>query len=347
MVSIARLCACVWLLVLSGLAHGQSRIETWTMESDAFAGNLIGIDTQRPVEVYLPDGYFSSGDRYPVLYALHDFFERSDALFGRHDLDRLLDEAIAAGTLPPVIVVVSDYGTPAAGSLYTKSPVTGDWPTFIADHLVDEIDRRYRTLDTRDSRGIFGYHIGGYGAIRIASRYPETFGSVYALHPVATGVGNVNRVLPDWEKLLSAKTQADLDGDWVAGIFTSIFQAHMPDPANPPFYYTPYASVTEDGLVIDPALYALYEKNFFLESEVAEYADALKSLNGFKFDWGRHDPNQDHVVSNHFYTRKLRAYGIDHEADEYNGGWGDRNFVKGGRVETDLFPFFARVLVTE
>ncbi len=333
------------MFILSAAA--QSRIDTWSLHSQSFDGNLIGVSSQRPVQVYLPDGYDDSGLRYPVLYALHGFFEREDALFEKLDFDHYLDVAIQEGRMPPVIVVVSDFSTKPAGSFYTNSPVTGNWVTFISDELVAAVDDKYRTIADRSSRGIFGYHVGGYGAIRIASRHPDVFGSVYALHPVATGLGHVRRTLPNWQTLFDATSMDDFEGDWVSGIFTAMYQAHLPEPDNPPLYFTPYVEKVDGEFVTIPEVYALFESRFYLEMEIPTYAEALKSLNGFKFDWGRHDPNQDHIVSNEHYTRKLRQYGIPHEAEEHNGGWDDRHFVPGGRLDTDLFPFFQAHLKTE
>jgi hypothetical protein len=86
--------------------------------------------------------------------------------------------------------------------------------------------------------------------------------------------------------------------------------------------------------------------NFFLESFIGQYADNLKSLRAFKFDWARSDPNWDHVYSNEAFTHKLNEYGIPHEAEEYNGiSTGDVNWSAEGRITTDLLPFFQIHLV--
>jgi len=86
--------------------------------------------------------------------------------------------------------------------------------------------------------------------------------------------------------------------------------------------------------------------NFFIESMVPQYADNLKSLGGFKFDWSRNDTNYDHVYSNQALTHKLNEFGIPHEAEEYNGAWG-RNWGADGRIYTEVLPFFSRHLVFE
>jgi hypothetical protein len=73
----------------------------------------------------------------------------------------------------------------------------------------------------------------------------------------------------------------------------------------------------------------------------------LKSLRAIKFDWARSDPNQDHVYSNQALTHKLNEFGIVHEAEEYNGLWGAGNWDEGGRVYSEVLPFFQRYLVFE
>jgi hypothetical protein len=80
---------------------------------------------------------------------------------------------------------------------------------------------------------------------------------------------------------------------------------------------------------------------------IPEYADNLKSLRAFKFDWARSDGNQDHVYSNQAYTHKLNEFGIVHEAEEYNGAWGEPNWGDDGRIYSEVLPFFARHLVWE
>ena len=61
-------------------------------------------------------------------------------------------------------------------------------------------------------------------------------------------------------------------------------------------------------------------------------------------DWGRYDPNQDHVYANVAFSRKLEEYGITHSAEEYAGNEWNQLWVPNGRVEADLLPFFAQYL---
>jgi hypothetical protein len=190
--------------------------------------------------------------------------------------------------------------------------------------------------------------MGGHGAIAFGMRHPEVFGAVYALHPVGTGLGlQTMASRPNWDLLWSAKSLDDLKGDPFSQLFTAIYQAHLPNPGKPPLYADLPNRKVDGRLVTDMALTAKLQDGFLLDRSVGRYADNLKTLRGFKFDWGRNDPNIDHVVSNQAFSRLLIEYGVPHEAEEYVGGWGDRTWGETGRVYTDLLPFFARTLVFE
>jgi hypothetical protein len=188
--------------------------------------------------------------------------------------------------------------------------------------------------------------MGGYCAIRFGMRHPDVFGSVYGLHPVGTGSGiKVMDSLPNWELMANAKSLDDVRKDGYSDIFTSIFQAHLPDPDKPPLYIDMPAHKVGDQLIIDTQVTQRLRENFFLESSIPQCAENLKSLRGFKFDWGRSDLNQDHVYSNQAFTHKLNEFGIPHEAEEYNGVWGDKTWGDDGRIYNEVLPFFKKHLV--
>ena len=42
-----------------------------------------------------------------------------------------------------------------------------------------------------------------------------------------------------------------------------------------------------------------FRNNFYLDTMIPHYAENLKSLRGFKFDWTRNDANFDHILKNH------------------------------------------------
>ena len=348
MIRLGLLLAAFIVLLAAPPVQAQSQVRDFEVASKAFDGNKSGISGQRRVRVYLPDDYDTSGRRYPVIYYLHNLFEDERAAFDQQDFKGLLDRAIKAGAISPVIVVAADFSTPLGSSIYTSSPVTGRWDDFMTGDLVPWTDGRFRTLARRDSRGLAGDRMGGYGALAFGMRHADVFGAVYALHPVGTGLGlQTMSSRPNWDLLQNAKSLDDLKVDPFSQLFTAIYQAHLPNPAKPPLYVDLPVRKVDGKLIIDAALTEKLIDSFALDRSVGRYADNLRTLRGFKFDWARGDPNPDHVVSNQAFSRLLTEYGVPHEAEEYVGGWGDRTWGDAGRVRTDLLPFFAQTLVFE
>jgi enterochelin esterase-like enzyme len=354
MIGIRRQIAFVFsLLVLSVLPvsatdAAKSQLVAREIQSKSFANSKIGVSPVRKLVVYLPAGYEAETTRYPVVYFFASPFDSSfRAIFDKMGAQDVLDREIAEGTIRKFILVAVDMTTPLGSSWYVNSPVTGNWEDFMVQELVPYIDANFRTLPTRDSRGIAGHFMGGYGAIRFGMKYPQVFGTVYAMHPVGTGNGvKILAGLPNWDLMEKAKTLDDVKKDGYSTIFTSIFQAHVPNPNNPPLYINFPAHRVEGKLVIDAKIMDLMRNNFFLESLIGQYADNLKTLRGLKYDWARSDPNWDHVYSNQALTHKLNEYGIVHEAEEYNGTWSDDpNWSVNGRMTTDVLPFFQQHLV--
>ena len=324
----------------------RSRVEERELTSKNIANGKARITPVRKMLVYLPVGYNeSSSQRYPVIYFLPNPFEDSYRFaFDHRDAQGLLDRAIADGVIKNFVLVAIDMNTPLGSSWYVNSSATGNWEDFMIQELVPYIDANYKTFPDRDSRGIAGIFIGGYGAIRFGMRHPDVFGSVYAMHPVGTGTGvSVSAALPKWDLLVNAKSMDDVKKDFRTQIFTTMFQAHLPDPDKPPLFIDLLARQERDHLIIDAKLMERFRNNFYLETMIPRYADNLKSLRGFKFDWTRNDSNFDHVYANQAFTHKLNEFGIIHEAEEYNGAFG-ADWGVDGRFYTDALPFFEKHL---
>ena len=336
------------LSAISTLAQStQGLIVDRQITSTNFADNKIGVSPVRRMVIYLPPGYDLSTRRYPVIYFLPNPFEDSYRFdFDHRDAQGLFDRAIAAGVIEKFILVAVDMNTPLGTSWYVNSSATGNWEDFVIQELVPYIDASFKTLPTRDSRSIAGVFIGGYGAIRIGMRHPDVFGSVYAMHPVGTGTGvGLSAAIPKWDILANAKSIDDVRKDAGTRIFTTMFQAHLPNPNKSPLFIDLLARQEKGQLIIDAKLMERFRNNFYLETMIGKYADNLNSLRGFKFDWNRSDANFDHVYANQAFTRKLREYGIAHQAEEYNGTWDDSNWGADGRFYTEVLPFFSRCLV--
>jgi len=72
--------------------------------------------------------------------------------------------------------------TPAGGASFYINSRDGNqrYEDFLLQEFLPSIEKRYRVQTGRGSRGIAGISMGGYGALHLAFRHPELFGSVGA-----------------------------------------------------------------------------------------------------------------------------------------------------------------------
>jgi enterochelin esterase-like enzyme len=123
--------------------------------------------------VYLPPGYGSSGRRYPVIYALHGLPSNANG-YRRMGVASWGAGAVRAGR--PAIVVAPQGARPRDTDPEWHDWGPGrDWETAVADELVHQVDRRFRTIADRRGRALIGASAGGYGATIIGVRHPATF----------------------------------------------------------------------------------------------------------------------------------------------------------------------------
>ena len=66
-----------------------------------------------------------------------------------------------------MILVMPNAMNAFGGSMYSNSVTAGDWEGYGADDLVAYMDKNYRTIATREGRGLAGHSMGGYGTMRI------------------------------------------------------------------------------------------------------------------------------------------------------------------------------------
>jgi enterochelin esterase-like enzyme len=110
--------------------------------------------------VILPNGYATSGERYPVVYFLHGLPAAPSAYRNSMWLGDTLERAG-----PPAILVMPQ-GSRAGDTdpEYLNWGPGRNWETFIADELPAAIDKRFRTIRSRRGRALIGLSAGGFGA---------------------------------------------------------------------------------------------------------------------------------------------------------------------------------------
>ena len=128
------------------------------------------------ISVYRPDSYQASGLRHPVLYFLPGHSPTRGEWINL-TLPVLADAAIAAGRMPPGLIVVPELGT--SWGVDAKEAMQ----TALLDDLIPAIERGWRVLPGRTGRAIGGISAGGFAALRLALLQPDRFAAVAVLSP--------------------------------------------------------------------------------------------------------------------------------------------------------------------
>ena len=213
-------------------------VERIKVHGASLEGNLEGDAVDRDVLVFLPPSYATDKKRrYPVVYALHGYSIGAEQWSQEIHVPQTIEGAFAKGA-KDMIVVLPDSKTVHNGSMYSSSVTTGDFENFVARDLVAYIDAHYRTLAARESRGLVGHSMGGYGASRIGMKHADVFGSLYIMSPCCLSARGAGTLKPEDEAALAAvKSPADSAKlSFFPRAQLASAAAWSPNPKKPPLY---------------------------------------------------------------------------------------------------------------
>lgn len=336
------------LLVFSGQACSQQKqiakgtVKRIKVHGKLLEGNLSGDSADRYVSVYLPPGYHTnSAKRYPVVYFLHGYTDNDAKFYGftKHwmVLPPILDTVFANDAAHEMIVVTPDAYTLFQGSMYSNSITTGNWEDFVAKELVTYIDSHYRTIAKKESRGLCGHSMGGYGALRIGEKNPDVFSTVYLLSPCCLNSSPVSTesVPPPFLHADSIKTVAEMQkADFFTKALFASAAAWSPNPANPPFYID---LPVKDGK-LQPTVLQKWDANRPLNN-LDQYIFNIKKLTAIGFDAGTKDTNIAESIRT--LDSELNKYGIKHSFEIYEGDHINR---VAERISRKMLGFFSENL---
>jgi len=311
--------------------------------SPSLEGNPLGDPATRNMVVYLPPGYETSGKGYPVVYLMPGLgaterwwacgeFSPAFSLLGialqsipEEGFAGMIDRLIADGKMQPMIIVMPDISTAYGGSFCVNSALNGNHEDYIVNDIVPYIDANYRTLPSRNSRGIAGHCMGGYAAMYLTMRHPDVFGAI-ASH---SGTLFTAGLLPDMQPIIAAEnpegltpTGPDPAKPWTSTLYL-FCAAFSPNLDNPPFY-------------VDLP----FDENVQIREEVAQrwaaydllqifpdHVSALASLRGIYLDAGDKDELGEQLIAQAF-SEALSAASIDHELEIFDGAHMDKLYTQ-------------------
>jgi S-formylglutathione hydrolase FrmB len=170
--SIARSALALFLAcsLLATTAHAAGRAECRSVRSRILGRSVAYC-------VLLPPSYDTQKSRsYPVLYFLHGLGENEQILVNSGAWN-LIQDLREQKQIDEFVVAAPDGGR----SFYINSrDGRVRYEEFFVREFLPYIESHYRIRRGRRTRGITGVSMGGYGALRLAFRFPNLFGSVSA-----------------------------------------------------------------------------------------------------------------------------------------------------------------------
>ena len=318
-------------------------VERIKIHGNALEGNLEGDAVDRDAIVFLPPSYNQNRTRrYPVVYALHGYSIGAAQWSQEIHVPQTIEGAFAKGA-HEMIVVLPDSKTVHNGSMYSSSATTGDFENYVARDVVSYIDAHYRTIATREGRGLVGHSMGGYGAARIGMKHADVFGSLYIMSPCCLsprgsgggrGAPNPSAAAND-EALAAVKTPAD-SAKLPFGLRTQLASAAAwsPNPKNPPLYLDLPIGENQQAVL---ARWAANAPLAFID----QYIPGLRRYRAIAIDVGDQDGLRVDAGKLHDV---LDQYGIANTFEVYPGTHTSDVAV---RFQEHVIPFFSRTLSFE
>jgi enterochelin esterase-like enzyme len=158
----------------------------WLAHIPSGSGRMVSVNLPAPwvdgltsfatIEIYLPPGYDSGTERYPVIYEPH---QPLAAWESGVQIGALLDSVIRSGAFPAEIVVfVGQSGGPYPDSECADSYDGREWfDRYLSLAVPGYIDANYRTIATVAARSLLGFSSGGYCAAAGVTHHPDVFGT--------------------------------------------------------------------------------------------------------------------------------------------------------------------------
>ena len=284
-----------------------------TITSPALAGNLLGDPAERTMYVLLPPDYATSEKRYPVVYVMPGgdglpthftwgFKGASQALLSKDEIKEM-------------ILVFPDGTNGIGGGSLVKSSTIGDYETYITRDVVNYVDTHYRTLPTRDSRGLAGCSNGGTSSMRLGLKYPNLFSVVAATGGEWDSSPEVRPYDVETVHRLKELPRGVGDLDWVTQWWVQLAAGAAPDPDNPPFYAEmPFRIVDGRGEFVPEVVAKIVEQD--AAQEARRYLQQPVRLQGIRIEHGTYDTTN--APSIHRFKQVLDDLGIEHEYVEVN-----------------------------
>jgi S-formylglutathione hydrolase FrmB len=183
-------------LLLCTFAFSRVQVDTVSVFSTKMKKEVKNV-------VIVPINY-STRRHYPVVYLLHGYSDNYAKWV------KAIPQIKAIATARQLILVCPDGGY---SSWYFDSPIdsTCQYESYITSDLLKYVDEHYSTIPERSQRAITGLSMGGHGALYLALRHKDLFGSAGSmsggvdlrsspkLFDIAKRIGSIETHQDEWD----------------------------------------------------------------------------------------------------------------------------------------------------
>ena len=158
-----------------GVPYGVRDVPHGKMQYCQYRSSVL--NAWRPLVVYTPAGYETSGKDYPVFYLVSGTTDTEETWFKVGKLNTILDNLIADGKAEPMIVVMP-YGNMGSTPQPASMAATKMYEVFakeMTECIMPYVEQSFRTVNDRDHRAIAGFSRGGGQSLFTALSHPEKF----------------------------------------------------------------------------------------------------------------------------------------------------------------------------
>ena len=158
-----------------GVPYGVRDVPHGKMQYCQYRSSVL--NAWRPLVVYTPAGYETSGKSYPVFYLISGTTDTEETWFKVGKLNTILDNLIADGKAEPMIVVMP-YGNMGSTPQPASMAATKMYEVFakeMTECIMPYVEQAFRTVNDRYHRAIAGFSRGGGQSLFTALSHPECF----------------------------------------------------------------------------------------------------------------------------------------------------------------------------
>lgn len=159
-------------------------LETLTINSQILKKNPLKDPYFRHNPVLVPKG---EQKPYPVVFVLAGYSGNGLKYFSQktfeHNMPEVIDQCVTHGEGAKAIYIFVDAMTYWGGSQFINSKGMGNYENYIIKELVPAVKEHFLVKEGARHWCVTGGSSGGYGALHLASMYPQIFGLAAAIAP--------------------------------------------------------------------------------------------------------------------------------------------------------------------